>query len=166
LNIFTQKYFIKKVTKIGFVGLFFLALNFFSPRSAFADSNKPLLKVIQTSKAPKAIGPFSQAIVLGNLIFCSGSIPLNPISMKIETTDIESQTEQVIKNMLSILEASGSGLNKVLKTTVFLKDMNDFQKMNAVYSRLFKEHAPARSTVQVVKLPLDALVEIEAIASL
>jgi 2-iminobutanoate/2-iminopropanoate deaminase len=124
------------------------------------------MKIISTDTAPKAIGPYSQAIVLGNLIFCSGSIPLNPVSMKVEVQEIETQTEQVFKNMNAILEASGSELKKVVKTTVFLKDMNDFQKMNAVYERLFKGHAPARSTVQVARLPLDVLVEIECIAAL
>jgi 2-iminobutanoate/2-iminopropanoate deaminase len=124
------------------------------------------MKIIATDTAPKAIGPYSQAIVLGNIIYCSGSIPLNPVSMKVEATEIETQTEQVFKNMNAILEASGSELAKVVKTTVFLKDMNDFQKMNAVYERLFKGHAPARSTVQVARLPLDVLVEIECIATL
>ena len=124
------------------------------------------MKIVSTDTAPKAIGPYSQAIVLGNLIFCSGSIPLNPVSMKVEAQEIETQTEQVFKNMSAILEASGSELKKVVKTTVFLKDMNDFQKMNAVYERLFKGHAPARSTVQVARLPLDVLVEIECIAAL
>jgi 2-iminobutanoate/2-iminopropanoate deaminase len=124
------------------------------------------MKIIATENAPKAIGPYSQAIVLGNMVYCSGSIPLNPSSMKVEATTIESQTEQVFKNMSAILENSGSGLEKVVKTTVFLKNMDDFQKMNGVYERLFKGHAPARSTVQVAKLPLDVMVEIECIATL
>lgn len=122
------------------------------------------MRIISTENAPKAIGPYSQAIVLGNVVYCSGSIPLNPQTMKVEVHDIEAQTEQVLKNMGAVLQASGSDLSKVLKTTVFLKDMNDFQKMNGVYERLFKGHAPARSTVQVAKLPLDVLVEIECIA--
>lgn len=124
------------------------------------------MKIIATENAPKAIGPYSQAIVLGNMVYCSGSIPLNPSSMKVEATTIEAQTEQVFKNMSAILENSGSGLEKVVKTTVFLKNMDDFQKMNGVYERLFKGHAPARSTVQVAKLPLDVMVEIECIATL
>ncbi len=124
------------------------------------------MKIIATENAPKAIGPYSQAIVLGNMVYCSGSIPLNPSSMKVEATTIETQTEQVFKNMSAILEDSGSGLDKVVKTTVFLKNMDDFQKMNGVYERLFKGHAPARSTVQVAKLPLDVMVEIECIATL
>jgi 2-iminobutanoate/2-iminopropanoate deaminase len=124
------------------------------------------MKIIATENAPKAIGPYSQAIVLGNMVYCSGSIPLNPATMTVEATTIESQTEQVFKNMSAILENSGSGLEKVVKTTVFLKNMDDFQKMNGVYERLFKGHAPARSTVQVAKLPLDVMVEIECIATL
>jgi len=124
------------------------------------------MKIIATENAPKAIGPYSQAIVLGNMVYCSGSIPLNPATMTVEATTIESQTEQVFKNMSAILENSGSGLEKVVKTTVFLKSMDDFQKMNGVYERLFKGHAPARSTIQVAKLPLDVMVEIECIATL
>lgn len=122
------------------------------------------MEKISTEKAPKAIGPYSQAIVQGNMVYCSGSIPLNPQTMKIESWDVESQTEQVLKNMSEVLKAARSDLKKVLKTTVFLKDMNDFQKMNAVYERYFDGHAPARSTVQVAKLPMDVLVEIECIA--
>lgn len=122
------------------------------------------MEKISTENAPKAIGPYSQAIVQGNIVYCSGSIPLNPQSMKVESWDIESQTEQVLKNMTAVLVASGSDLSRVLKTTVFLKDMNDFQKMNAIYESYFNGHAPARSTVQVAKLPLDVLVEIECIA--
>lgn len=124
------------------------------------------MKIVATENAPKAIGPYSQAIVLGNMVYCSGSIPLNPNSMKVEAETIESQTEQVFKNMEAILLAAGSGLEKVIKTTVFLKNMDDFQKMNGVYERSFKGHAPARSTVQVAKLPLDVMVEIECIATL
>ena len=124
------------------------------------------MKIIATEIAPKAIGPYSQAIVLGNMVYCSGSIPLNPSSMKVEADSIEGQTEQVIKNMEAILIQAGSALDKVIKTTVFLKSMDDFQKMNGVYERLFKGHAPARSTVQVAKLPLDVMVEIECIATL
>lgn len=122
------------------------------------------MEKISTEKAPKAIGPYSQAVLQGNMVYCSGSIPLNPQTMKIESWDVESQTEQVLKNMSEVLKAARSDLKKVLKTTVFLKDMNDFQKMNAVYERYFDGHAPARSTVQVAKLPMDVLVEIECIA--
>jgi 2-iminobutanoate/2-iminopropanoate deaminase len=124
------------------------------------------MKIVATENAPKAIGPYSQAVVLANMVYCSGAIPLNPLSMKIEATTIEAQTEQVFKNMSAVLDKAGSGLEKVVKTTVFLKNMDDFQKMNAVYERLFQGHAPARSTVQVAKLPLDVMVEIECVAVL
>lgn len=124
------------------------------------------MKTISTPKAPQAIGPYSQAIAFGNTLFCSGAIPLNPETMKVEVDDIESQTEQVMKNMSAVLEAGGSSLQKVIKTTVFLKNMDDFQKMNAVYEKAFQGHAPARSTIQVAKLPLDVRVEIECIAEL
>ncbi len=122
------------------------------------------MKIISTDSAPKAIGPYSQAIVAGNLAFCSGCIPLNPVSMKVEAQTIEEQTTQVIKNMQAVLQGAGSSLSKVVKTTVFLKDMNDFQQMNGVYERMFEGHKPARSTVQVAKLPLDVMVEIECVA--
>lgn len=124
------------------------------------------MKTINTPHAPEAIGPYSQAVVAGNFVFCSGCIPLNPKTMKVESEDIEAQTEQVMKNMTAVLEGAGTSLSKVVKTTVFLKDMNDFQKMNGVYARLFDGHKPARSTVQVAKLPLDVRVEIECVASL
>ncbi len=124
----------------------------------------PAFNVINTSSAPKAIGPYSQAIVSGNLVFCSGNIPLNPQTMKIERKDIEGQTQQVLDNIKAVLEASGSSLKKVVKTTVYLKDMNDFKQMNAVYEKMFSAPFPARTTVQVTKLPMDARVEIECIA--
>lgn len=122
------------------------------------------LKPISTQNAPRAIGPYSQAIVSGGFVFCSGCIPLNPQTMVVEATTIEGQTEQVLQNMGAVLEAAGVSLRQVVKTTVFLKDMNDFPKMNAVYEKLFQGHAPARSTVQVAKLPLDVMVEIECVA--
>lgn len=124
------------------------------------------MKLVSTENAPQAIGPYSQAMIEGNLVFCSGSIPLNPETMKVEVNDIEGQTEQVLKNMTAVLEAAGSDLKKVVKTTVFLKNMDDFQTMNGIYSRFFDGHKPARSTIQVAKLPLDVLVEIECIATL
>jgi 2-iminobutanoate/2-iminopropanoate deaminase len=120
--------------------------------------------VIQTENAPKAIGPYSQAITLGNLVFCSGQIPLEPSSMQITGTDISAQTSQVLKNLDAVLKASGSSPGCVLKTTVFLKNFNDFQSMNAVYEEFFGTHKPARSTVEVARLPMDVLVEIECIA--
>lgn len=124
------------------------------------------MRSVSTENAPQAIGPYSQAIVVDKLVFCSGCIPLHPVSMTVDAQGIEEQTAQVLKNMTSVLEAAGSGLKNVVKTTVFLKDMADFQKMNGVYARFFDGHKPARSTIQVAKLPLDVLVEIECVASL
>jgi 2-iminobutanoate/2-iminopropanoate deaminase len=121
-------------------------------------------KVIQTAKAPKAIGPYSQGILVDNFIFTSGQIPLDPVSNSLVLGDIKVQTKQVLENLGEILKSAGSGLDKVVKTTVFLKDMNDFPAMNEVYAQFFKENPPARSTVQVAKLPKDVEIEIEAIA--
>ncbi|MEN9809919.1 MAG: hypothetical protein RLZZ488_1486 [Pseudomonadota bacterium] len=120
--------------------------------------------VVQTERAPKAIGPYSQATTFGELVFCSGQIPLDPQSMQIKGTDIETQTTQVLNNLLEVLKAAGSGPENVLKTTVFLKNFNDFQAMNAIYEKFFAENKPARSTVEVARLPRDVLVEIECIA--
>ena len=119
---------------------------------------------IATDGAPKAIGPYCQAITHGGMVFCSGQIPLDPQSMQVVPGDIEAQTEQVLKNLAAVLQAAGSDLSQVLKTTVFLQDLEHFKKMNAVYERVFGSHTPARSTVQVARLPLDVLVEIECIA--
>ncbi len=118
---------------------------------------------IKTEKAPGAIGPYSQAIKWEKLIFISGQLAINPKTGNVEG-DIKSQTRQVLTNMGNILEASGSGLDCVLKTTVFLGDMNDFAAMNEVYASFFATTPPARSTFQVAKLPKDGKVEIEAIA--
>lgn len=119
---------------------------------------------IKTEKAPKAIGPYSQATAFENLIFLSGQIPIDPTTGNLDATTIEGQTEQVMKNLEAVLLAAGSGLSKVLKCTVFLVDMNDFSSFNKVYGSYFGEVPPARSTVQVVKLPKDAKIEIEVIA--
>jgi 2-iminobutanoate/2-iminopropanoate deaminase len=119
---------------------------------------------IATESAPKAIGPYSQAIAHGGLVYCSGQIPLDPATMQVVAGDIEAQTERVLENLAGVLRAAGSDLSRVLKTTVFMKDLEQFTKMNAVYQRAFAGHAPARSTVQVARLPLDVLVEIECIA--
>ncbi|HHV71371.1 MAG TPA: RidA family protein [Clostridia bacterium] len=121
-------------------------------------------KQISTSKAPQAIGPYSQAIKVGNFVFTSGQIPLDPVNGEIVGDDIASQTEQVLKNLAAILEEAGSSLEQVVKTTVFLKDMNDFAKMNEVYANYFGQSLPSRSAVQVGRLPKDVLIEIEAIA--
>ena len=121
--------------------------------------------VVSTSAAPAAIGPYSQAIVAGNLVFCSGQIPLSPETGQIVGAgDIAAQTEQVMKNLLAILEASGATASTVIKTTCFLKNMEDFAAFNAVYAKYLGEAAPARSCVEVARLPKDVLVEVEAIA--
>ena len=122
------------------------------------------MNIIATDGAPKAIGPYCQAIEHEGMVFCSGQIPLDPQSMKVVPGEIEAQTEQVLKNLGAVLKAAGSDLSKVVKTTVFLQDLEHFTKMNAVYERAFASHTPARSTVQVARLPLDVLVEIECIA--
>lgn len=119
--------------------------------------------VIATADAPQAIGPYSQAITIDSLVFCSGQIPLTPAGALVEG-DISVQTRQVLANLGGLLAAAGSSLDRVLKTTVFLADMNDFAAMNAVYAEFFTSDPPARSTVQVARLPRDVRVEIEAIA--
>ncbi|MEY4066120.1 MAG: hypothetical protein RIR26_2328 [Pseudomonadota bacterium] len=120
--------------------------------------------VVSSELAPKAIGPYSQAIVCGDLVFCSGQIPLDPSTMQIVGSEIEAQTTQVLKNLKAVLSAAGTSLSSVVKTTVFLKNFDDFQKMNAIYESNFGTHKPARSTVEVARLPRDVLVEIECIA--
>lgn len=121
-------------------------------------------KIISTEKAPKAIGPYSQAIRIEGLVFTAGQVGLDPDSMEVVEGGIEAQTHQVLTNLKHVLESAGSGLNFVIKTTVFLQDMGDFARMNAVYAEFFPENAPARSTVQVAGLPKAALVEIECTA--
>ncbi|HEX2190453.1 MAG TPA: RidA family protein [Longimicrobiaceae bacterium] len=123
------------------------------------------LEKVQTAGAPAAIGPYSQAIVHGGLVFTAGQIPLDPGSMQMVDGDVAAQTEQVMKNLSAVLEAAGASLRSVVKTTVFLADMSDFAAMNEVYGRWFGEHAPARSTVQAARLPRDAKVEIECVAA-
>lgn len=125
-----------------------------------------MIKTISTDKAPGAIGPYSQAVRAGNLLFCSGQIPIDPRTGEFVSEDVSEQTEQVIKNLAAVLEAAGTRLNRVVKTTVFLADMNDFAKMNEVYAKHFSENKPARATVEAARLPKDARVEIEAVALL
>ena len=120
--------------------------------------------VVQTESAPKAIGPYSQAIVANGFVFCSGQIPLDPATGKVVAGGIEEQTQQVLKNLSAVLKAAGSDIKSVVKTTVFLQSMGDFAAMNAIYATYFTETPPGRSTVEVAKLPRGALVEIEAIA--
>jgi 2-iminobutanoate/2-iminopropanoate deaminase len=121
-------------------------------------------EIIQTEQAPKAIGPYSQAIRSNGFVFASGQIPINPETGQFVAGGIAEQTEQVIKNLSRVLEAAGSGLNKIVKTTVFLADMEEFAAMNEVYGKFFNEEPPARATVEAARLPRDARVEIEAIA--
>ena len=124
------------------------------------------MDIIKTTAAPKAIGPYSQAVTTGNLVFCSGQIPLDPATMTLVGDNVAEQTAQVLKNLAEVLKAAGSGPDKVLKTTVFLKDMNDFVEMNNVYAKFFGDHKPARATVEVARLPKDVLVEIECTAQI
>lgn len=121
------------------------------------------MEIISTKAAPAAIGPYSQAIVTGSLIYTSGQIPINPASGNIEASDIASQTEQAIKNLKAVLEEAGSSLEKVVKTTCFLQNIQDFSTFNSVYEKYFTLK-PARSCVEVAALPKGALVEIEVIA--
>lgn len=121
---------------------------------------------IQSESAPAALGAYSQAIMANGLVFCSGQLGLDPKTGQFAGADVEAQTHQVLKNLQAVLQAAGSDLGKVVKTTVFLADMNDFQAMNGVYASYFPEPAPARSTVQVARLPRDGRVEIEVVATL
>ena len=124
-------------------------------------------EIISTENAPGAIGPYSQAVktaAAGGMVFCSGQIPIDPATGEFVSDDVAEQTEQVLKNLSAVLEAAGTNLNNVVKTTVFLADMNDFAAMNEVYARYFSENKPARATVQAARLPKDARVEIECIA--
>ena len=122
------------------------------------------MKIISTQNAPEAIGPYSQAIDTGDFIFLSGQIPLDPQTMQISGCSITEQTEQVFKNIRAVLQSAGLELDNVVKTTVFLADMNDFAEMNAVYEKSFGSHKPARSAIEAARLPKGALVEIECIA--
>ena len=123
-------------------------------------------EIIATDRAPRAIGPYSQAVRAGNLVFASGQIPIDPATGEFVAGGIAEQTEQVLRNLSAVLEAARSGVNQIVKTTVFLADMKDFTAMNEVYGRFFGENPPARATVQAARLPRDAKVEIEAIAVL
>jgi 2-iminobutanoate/2-iminopropanoate deaminase len=122
------------------------------------------METVSTDKAPGAIGPYSQAIKANGMVFCSGQIPIDPATGNFVSDVVAEQTEQVFKNLSEVLTAAGSSLANVVKTTVFLADMNDFAEMNEVYSRFFTDTKPARATVQAARLPRDAKVEIECIA--
>ncbi len=121
-------------------------------------------EIISTENAPGAIGPYSQAVKTGGMIFCSGQIPIDITTGEFVSSDVAEQTEQVLKNLSAVLEAAQSSLNDVVKTTVFLADMNDFGAMNEVYAKYFSENKPARATVQAAGLPRGARVEIDCIA--
>jgi 2-iminobutanoate/2-iminopropanoate deaminase len=123
-------------------------------------------EVVLTDRAPKPIGPYSQAIKVNGFLFASGQVALDPRTGELVGSEIREQTERVLENLKGLVEAAGSNLHRVVKTTVFLKDMNDFAAMNEVYGRFFSSPHPARSTVQVARLPKDALVEIEVIAAI
>ncbi len=121
-------------------------------------------KVIQSEKAPKAIGPYSVAIESGGFVFCAGQTGIDPSTGELVSAELEAQTRQVLTNLKSVLEAAGTSLDRVVKTTVFLRDMADFPKMNAIYAEYFSSNPPARSTIAVAGLPKGGIVEIEAIA--
>jgi 2-iminobutanoate/2-iminopropanoate deaminase len=123
------------------------------------------VKQVSTPNAPKAIGPYSQAVVAGNLVFCSGQIPLDPATGQMIDGDIRAQTRRVLDNLKAVLEAAGSGLDRVVRTTIFVMDMGDFAAVNEVYGGYFGATPPARATVQVAGLPRGARVEIDAIAT-
>jgi len=124
--------------------------------------------IVKTDQAPEAIGPYSQGVVVeaGQLVFTAGQISMDPKTGCLVEGDIEVQTKRAIENLRAVLEAAGTGLDRVVKTTVFLKDMNDFPRMNRVYEAYFGENPPARSAVEVARLPKDVLIEIECVASL
>jgi 2-iminobutanoate/2-iminopropanoate deaminase len=122
------------------------------------------LQTVKTDGAPGAIGPYSQAVTHGELVFCSGQVALDPATGQLVEGDVAAQTRQALSNLEAVLVAAGASLSRVVKTTVFLKSMDDFAAMNAVYAERFADHRPARSTVEVSRLPRDARVEIEAIA--
>jgi 2-iminobutanoate/2-iminopropanoate deaminase len=121
-------------------------------------------EVIATDQAPKAIGPYSQAVKAAGLVFTSGQIAIDPATQQVIAGDVAAQTDRVLKNLVAVLKAAGSGMEKVLRCTVFLRNMGDFAAMNEVYGRYFGQAAPARSTVEVARLPKDVLVEIDVIA--
>lgn len=121
-------------------------------------------EIVATNKAPQAIGPYSQAVVVGNMIFTSGMIPIIPETGELCTGDIREQATQAIGNLIALLKEVGAGAESVVKTTVFIKNMDDFAEVNAVYAEFFKTNFPARSCVEVARLPKDVLIEIEAVA--
>lgn len=123
-------------------------------------------KIVETPLAPKPVGPYSQAVITGNLVFASGQIAIDPATGELVENNIQKQTKQVLENIGAVLKAAGAHFHNVLKTTVFLKDMNDFPAMNEIYQSYFAANSPARSTVEVSRLPKDVLVEIECVAEI
>lgn len=121
-------------------------------------------EIIRTTSAPEPVGPYNQAVIAGKFIFTAGQIAINPETGTLEASDIEVQTSRVIRNLKAVLKAAGSDLSQVIKTTVFLKNMDDFAQMNEVYAQFFQENSPARSAVEVARLPKDVLIEIECVA--
>jgi 2-iminobutanoate/2-iminopropanoate deaminase len=134
---------------------------FTTPRKEVTETVK---QIVRTEAAPQAIGPYSQAVVAGGFVFASGQIPTDPATGQFVEGGVAEQTRQVLRNLSKVLEAAGTGLERVVKTTVFLADMNDFAKMNEVYGSFFGEQPPARSTVEAARLPRDARVEIDVVA--
>jgi 2-iminobutanoate/2-iminopropanoate deaminase len=130
----------------------------------FAQDPKGLREVVASKDAPQAIGPYSQAVKAGGFVFASGQIAIDPATGKLIEGDIAAQTERVLKNLTAVLAAAGSGMDRVVKTTVFLKNLSDFPAMNEAYAKFFASAPPARSTVQVAGLPKDALLEIDVVA--
>lgn len=130
------------------------------------DQAQAAFEIVLAADAPQPIGPYSQAVVVGSLLYCSGQIPLNPSTGRLVEGDIEQQTEQVMQNIRAVLHAAGSGFEKVIKTTIYLLDMADFSRMNPIYGAAFPSKPPARSTVAVVGLPLGSRIEIEVLALL
>ena len=124
------------------------------------------LSIVATDDAPAAIGPYSQAVIAGGLVYTAGQIPLYPETMEVDGTDIESQSERVMSNLAAVLQSAGCSMDNVVKTTCFLVDLGDFQTFNLIYGRWFGEHKPARSTVQVSQLPRGVLVEVECVAAI
>lgn len=123
-----------------------------------------MLQAIQTDKAPKAIGPYSQAVKANGFVFVSGQIPIDPATSQLAQGSVAELTKQVMRNLTNIIETAGSSLDNVVKTTIYLKDMSDFEEVNAAYAEFFPNHKPARATVEVARLPKDVKVEIDAIA--
>jgi 2-iminobutanoate/2-iminopropanoate deaminase len=136
----------------------------FSWPSALINDGGFMREIVSTKDAPQAIGPYSQAIKVNGFVFTSGQIAIDPATQQVVAGDVGAQTDRVLRNLSEILEAAGSGLGKVVRSTVFLKNMNDFAAMNQVYGKYFSSAPPARSTVEVARLPKDALVEIDVIA--